>query len=104
MGPFLSYSHLVCLAFIGQWDSSNARDLLAYSIKAGYRIHGLELGNELNKAVTGVKHAEHFHGLTALLRKLYPDASTRPKVCIVAGYFLLRLKWPLRIPDILLPE
>jgi heparanase 1 len=70
------------MTLIRQWDSSNARDLLAYSIKAGYRIHGLVLGNELNNGVSGEKHADYFHALAAMMKELYPDATTRPKVCV----------------------
>lgn len=63
-----------------QWNSSNTRDLLEYSIRAGYDIYGLELGNELSNAITGQAHADFFRELAALLVELYPDESKRPKV------------------------
>lgn len=35
-------------AAVGAWNSSNAESLIRYTVKKGYRIHGWELGKNLN--------------------------------------------------------
>lgn len=54
---------------------------MKYSISQGYKIFGLELGNELSSAITATQHASHFETLAALLDELYEDDESRPLVC-----------------------
>jgi heparanase 1 len=62
----------------GHWDSTNAEELLRYSIAKGYQFLGLELGNERNDEQSGASQAADLKILSDLLVRLYPDASSRP--------------------------
>ena len=60
-------------------DLSNIDQFLGYTAKAGLRVGGFELGNELPKVPPAVC-AHDFLGVAALLAKHWPDKATRPKL------------------------
>jgi hypothetical protein len=62
------------------WDSAQARSLIQYAISKGHTFYGFELGNEQNNAYTAKEEAVCFRVLADLLKELYPDKATRPKL------------------------
>ncbi|XP_028762076.1 heparanase-like protein 1 [Neltuma alba] len=76
----------------GDWDSSNAASLMAYTALKGYKIDSYELGNELcgtgvSARIEGVQYAKDITKLRKLVNALYPDPQTRPKVLGPAGFY-----------------
>ncbi|GAB5356852.1 hypothetical protein AAMO2058_000324100 [Amorphochlora amoebiformis] len=61
------------------FDPSNVKELLQYSIKHGYRIWGLELGNELNEDLDPETQAKDLNILHNVLKNLYPPNGTLPR-------------------------
>ena len=62
------------------WNSTNARQLLSWTIANGYDglIYALELGNEVDGMYTGEGQARNLQVLQQLTEELWPDAATRP--------------------------
>ncbi|KAH9774121.1 hypothetical protein KPL71_013536 [Citrus sinensis] len=76
----------------GDWNAQNARDLMKYTISKGYKIESYELGNELcasgvSAKVSAEQYAKDIVALKNLVREMYPDATTQPKVLGPAGFF-----------------
>ncbi len=64
------------------WDSTNAEELLSWTIANGYssQIYGVELGNEQNTKYSGAQTAHNLKTLSSLIYKLWPKKSGRPKI------------------------
>ncbi|XP_031269357.1 heparanase-like protein 2 [Pistacia vera] len=76
----------------GDWHSENARDLMKYTITKGYNIESYELGNELcgsgvSARVAAEQYAKDIVVLKNLVKELYPNATTQPKVLGPAGFY-----------------
>ncbi|KAK6174621.1 hypothetical protein SNE40_017861 [Patella caerulea] len=65
----------------GQWNATNAIDLLKYTVEKGYKIYGFELGNELNISpqfhVSAQQSAVDFLSLKKLLTSMLSLSSSR---------------------------
>ncbi|XP_052185237.1 heparanase-like protein 2 [Diospyros lotus] len=78
--------------WVGDWDPQNARDLMEYTISKGYQIDSYELGNELcgggvSARVEAEQYAKDTIALKELVKELYPNVTTRPKVLGPAGFY-----------------
>ncbi|KHN02019.1 Heparanase-like protein 2 [Glycine soja] len=76
----------------GDWDPTNAIDLMEYTISKGYNIDSYELGNELcadgvSARIDSVQYAKDITQLRKTVNLLYQDANTRPKVLGPAGFY-----------------
>ncbi|XP_057949309.1 heparanase-like protein 2 [Malania oleifera] len=78
--------------YVGNWSSQNARDLMKYSVAKEYKIDSYELGNELcaggvSARVKADQYGKDFITLKELVKELYPDPTTQPKVLGPAGFY-----------------
>ncbi|KAL0385962.1 UNVERIFIED_CONTAM: Heparanase-like protein 2 [Sesamum radiatum] len=76
---------------IGKWHHGNARDFMNYTAHKGYKIDSYELGNELCGSGVSARILPEQYGkdmvmLKTVLRKLYPDPSSRPKILGPGGF------------------
>ncbi|XP_006837041.2 heparanase-like protein 1 isoform X1 [Amborella trichopoda] len=76
----------------GPWDSSNARDLMKYTIAKGYQVDSWEFGNELSgpgvsARVSAKQYGQDLINLKALIDQLYENSSSRPLVIAPGGFF-----------------
>ncbi|KAK7275555.1 hypothetical protein RIF29_16674 [Crotalaria pallida] len=76
----------------GNWNPINALSLMMYTVSKGYNVDSYELGNELcsegvSARVDSVQYAKDMTTLRLIVNRLYPDASTRPKVLGPAGFY-----------------
>ncbi|KAJ8637428.1 hypothetical protein MRB53_011695 [Persea americana] len=80
------------ILWTGNWNSSNARDFIGYTITKGYKIEGWEFGNELcgggvAAKVDATQYAADMSDLKILLSELYPNPSSLPKLSGPSGFF-----------------
>lgn len=88
-----------CSNFTGSWNSSNFKQLLKYTAKRTKKspIFGFEFGNELAGAggieahLTPEEYAKDLRRFALLIREMYPDAQTRPR--ILAPGSTLDVEW-----------
>ncbi|GFY82356.1 glucuronidase 2 [Actinidia rufa] len=78
--------------WVGDWDPQNARDLMNYTVSRGYKIDSYELGNELcgsgvSARLDAVQYGKDLIALKELVKELYPNITTRPKVLGPAGFY-----------------
>lgn len=66
--PAFDLTHAPLASF--RWNSSEARELIAYSQKQGYTFFGFELGNEQNDNFKGADEAHDFLILQNLLEEV----------------------------------
>lgn len=78
--------------WVGEWNSKNARDFMKYTASKGYKIDSYELGNEL--CASGVaarleadQYAKDIIQLKEIVKELYPDRETQPRVLGPAGFY-----------------
>ncbi|KAF9626521.1 hypothetical protein IFM89_034455 [Coptis chinensis] len=77
---------------VGDWDSTNARDLIKYTVSKGYNIDSWELGNELcgtgiSANVDAKQYARDAIALRKILNELYQDSTIKPKLLAPGGFF-----------------
>ncbi|KAL0293417.1 UNVERIFIED_CONTAM: Heparanase-like protein 2 [Sesamum radiatum] len=77
---------------IGKWRHGNARGFMNYTAHKGYKIDSYELGNELCGSGVSARILPEQYGkdmvmLKTVLRKLYPDPSSRPKILGPGGFY-----------------
>ncbi|KAL8216831.1 hypothetical protein R6Q57_023668 [Mikania cordata] len=77
---------------VGPWNSSNAEDLMKYTVDKGYTIHGWELGNELSGSGIGARigpdqYASDTTSLHNLVQKMYKNFEVKPLVLGPGGFF-----------------
>ncbi|OMO71980.1 Glycoside hydrolase, family 79 [Corchorus olitorius] len=78
--------------WVGDWDSQNARDLIDYTVSKGYQIDSYEFGNELcgfgvAARISAEQYGKDVIQLKNLVKELYPDPNTQPKVIGPGGFY-----------------
>ncbi|MQL84038.1 hypothetical protein Taro_016540 [Colocasia esculenta] len=78
--------------WVGRWDTSNAEDLIAYTLSKGYQVESWELGNELcgSGVAARVDSEQYGHDvvdLRQLLGRLYQNSTAAPKLLAPGGFF-----------------
>ncbi|CAK9201177.1 unnamed protein product [Sphagnum jensenii] len=76
----------------GPWNSSNAYDLIQYTVDQGFEVQAWELGNELSGSgvgtkVSAVQFAADMKELRSVIGVLYDGASVKPLVVAPDGFF-----------------
>ncbi|KAL4310969.1 hypothetical protein GQ457_01G000130 [Hibiscus cannabinus] len=71
--------------WIGDWQPQNTRDFVKYTISKGYKVDSYEFGNQLCGSGIGARVDANQYGkdvivLKNLVKELYADPETRPKV------------------------
>ncbi|XP_010923582.1 heparanase-like protein 2 isoform X1 [Elaeis guineensis] len=76
----------------GDWNSSNARAFIEYTISKGYPVDSWEFGNELSGHGVGASVSVEQYGkdlvhLKAILDELYKDSRSKPQLVAPGGFF-----------------
>ncbi|CAK9312250.1 unnamed protein product [Citrullus colocynthis] len=76
----------------GNWDSSNARDFMKYTISKGYVIESWEFGNELSgsgvgASVAAVQYGKDLIQLKSIINELYQDSNSKPSLIAPGGFY-----------------
>ncbi|KAK8953660.1 Heparanase-like protein 2 [Platanthera guangdongensis] len=76
----------------GAWNSSNARDFMAYTISKGYPIDSWEFGNELSgrgvvAKVDALQYGKDLVQLKSVLDALYDTSHIKPLIVAPGGFF-----------------
>ncbi|XP_051147648.1 heparanase-like protein 1 [Andrographis paniculata] len=76
----------------GEWDPSNARDFIKYTISKGYRIDSWEFGNELSGRGVGASVNAEQYGkdairLNNMINELYASFPARPRLIAPGGFY-----------------
>ncbi|KAJ4974436.1 hypothetical protein NE237_007610 [Protea cynaroides] len=79
-------------AWVGAWDSSNARDFIKYTISKGYHIDSWEFGNELSgkgveASVGPQQYGKDLINLRALINELYGKSHNKPLILAPGGFY-----------------
>ncbi|GAB2223131.1 hypothetical protein Droror1_Dr00017268 [Drosera rotundifolia] len=77
---------------VGDWNFTNAKSLMRYTVDKGYKILGWELGNELsgNGIGTRIPASQYALGVSALqslVDDIYNGFDTKPLVIAPGGFF-----------------
>ncbi|KAK9079506.1 hypothetical protein SSX86_001178 [Deinandra increscens subsp. villosa] len=77
---------------VGPWNSSNAEELMKYTVDKGFPVHGWELGNELSARGIGAsigadQYASDTVSLQNLVQKIYKTSGVKPIVLGPGGFF-----------------
>ncbi|RRT51986.1 hypothetical protein B296_00032566 [Ensete ventricosum] len=78
--------------WVGNWNSTNARDFIKYTISRGYPVDSWEFGNELSGSgvsarVSAEQYAKDLIGLKTLLKELYKNSLMQPLLVAPGGFF-----------------
>ncbi|KAL9227344.1 hypothetical protein vseg_003041 [Gypsophila vaccaria] len=78
--------------WVGQWDPSNARDFIKYTISKGYEIDSWEFGNELSGSGVGARVDATEYGkdlikLNEIINELYQQSHSKPSLLAPGGFF-----------------
>ncbi|KAH6797280.1 glucuronidase 2 [Perilla frutescens var. hirtella] len=76
----------------GDWDSSNARDFIRYTISNGYNVDSWEFGNELSGKGVGAsvgaeKYGKDLIRLSTMIDELYANHLPKPVVLAPGGFY-----------------
>lgn len=76
----------------GDWNSSNARDFIEYTISKGYQINSWEFGNELSGKGIGASVGAEQYGkdlieLRAIIDNLYKNFHPKPLLIAPGGFY-----------------
>ncbi|KAJ7956440.1 Heparanase-like protein [Quillaja saponaria] len=76
----------------GDWDASNAREFINYTILKGYQIDSWEFGNELSGAGIGasvgaLQYAKDVINLKNIINELYKASHFKPPLLAPGGFF-----------------
>ncbi|CAM8900271.1 unnamed protein product [Rhodiola kirilowii] len=79
-------------AWGGPWDSTNAENLINYTVSKGYHIDSWEFGNELSGTGIGasIDAAQYGNDITKLkeiINKLYHKSASEPTLIAPGGFF-----------------
>nr|XP_029116793.1 heparanase-like protein 1 [Elaeis guineensis] len=78
--------------YIGDWDSTNARKFIRYTVKKNYKIEAWEFGNEVSgrgigASVDAKQYGKDLIALKKLINRLYRNSSTQQKLLAPGGFF-----------------
>ncbi|KAH9331785.1 hypothetical protein KI387_003893, partial [Taxus chinensis] len=76
----------------GAWNSSNARNLIQYTVDHGYKIDAWEFGNELSRIGIGARvdveqYAADVIELDRILKEIYKKSHDKPLLVAPDGFF-----------------
>ncbi|KAK7330314.1 hypothetical protein VNO77_24504 [Canavalia gladiata] len=76
----------------GDWDSTNANNLINYTISKGYNIDSWEFGNELSgkgigASVDAEQYGKDLIKLKHILRTLYKNSKSKPSLVAPGGFY-----------------
>nr|GEY33284.1 heparanase-like protein 1 [Tanacetum cinerariifolium] len=76
----------------GNWNSSNTRDFIKYTVSKGYEIHSWEFGNELSgNGIGAMVHADQYGNdlieLRGIIDNLYREVRPKPLLVAPGGFF-----------------
>jgi heparanase 1 len=76
----------------GDWDSSNAENLMKYTLSKGYQIDSWEFGNELSGSGVGARVGAEQYGkdvikLKGFMNELYKKSILKPSLIAPGGFF-----------------
>nr|KYP55466.1 Heparanase-like protein 1 [Cajanus cajan] len=76
----------------GDWDTSNAYDLINYTISKGYKIDSWEFGNELSgkgigASVGAAQYGKDLIKLKEILLSLYKNSKLKPSLLAPGGFY-----------------
>ncbi|KAG1341993.1 putative Heparanase-like protein 2 [Cocos nucifera] len=77
---------------IGDWNTTNARQFIEYTVLKNYKIESWELGNELSgqgvsASVDPKQYGRDLIALKKVLSDIYKNSSTEPKILAPGGFF-----------------
>ncbi|MED6206042.1 hypothetical protein PIB30_023258 [Stylosanthes scabra] len=78
--------------WVGDWDSTNAHDLINYTISKGYKIDSWEFGNELSGKGIGanvgpIQYGKDLIKLKQILNTLYHNHNFKPSLIAPGGFY-----------------
>ncbi|KAG9153276.1 hypothetical protein Leryth_024092 [Lithospermum erythrorhizon] len=84
--------HASRFVYVGEWNSSNAREFIRYTISKGYLIDSWEFGNELSghgigASVGAEQYARDVIKLNAIIEELYKNVNPKPLVLAPGGFY-----------------
>lgn len=84
--------HVKKSVYRGDWDQSNARDFIAYTISKGHPMDSWEFGNELcgkgvSASVDADQYAKDMIKLNAMIAELYGNNEQRPSLLAPGGFY-----------------
>ncbi|PIN11725.1 Beta-glucuronidase [Handroanthus impetiginosus] len=76
----------------GDWDPTNARDFIKYTLSKGYHVDSWEFGNELcgkgvSASVSAKQYGKDSSPLRAMLDELYKNFHPRPQLLAPGGFY-----------------
>lgn len=76
----------------GPWDSTNAENLINYTVSKGYYIDSWEFGNELcgngvGASVAATQYGKDLIKLKSIIRRLYYKTAYKPNLIAPGGFF-----------------
>ncbi|KAK4775742.1 hypothetical protein SAY87_023703 [Trapa incisa] len=76
----------------GAWDSTNAYELIKYTITKGYTVDSWEFGNELSGSGVGARvradqYAKDLIALKGIINELYKNHDPKPSLAAPGGFF-----------------
>ncbi|XP_010936395.2 heparanase-like protein 2 [Elaeis guineensis] len=79
-------------SYVGDWNTTNARQFIEYTVLKNYKVESWELGNELSgqgvsASVDPKQYGRDLIALKKLLSDIYKNSSTEPKILAPGGFF-----------------
>ncbi|KAF1875834.1 hypothetical protein Lal_00006464 [Lupinus albus] len=76
----------------GNWDPSNAKDFINYTISKRYKIDSWEFGNELSgngvgASVDAAQYGKDLKNLKQILNTLYQNSKSKPSLIAPGGFY-----------------
>ncbi|CAL0325768.1 unnamed protein product [Lupinus luteus] len=76
----------------GDWDPSNAKDLINYTISKRYKVDSWEFGNELSgkgigASVDAAQYGKDLKNLKQILNTLYQNSKFKPSLIAPGGFY-----------------
>ncbi|KAK7259437.1 hypothetical protein RIF29_25044 [Crotalaria pallida] len=76
----------------GDWDPTNAKDLINYTISKRYKIDSWEFGNELSgkgigASVDAAQYGKDMKNVKQILQTLYHNSKFKPSLIALGGFY-----------------